>query len=419
MSEVFCGIDFGTSNSSIAIASSQKSPMLVRLEGKSSVIPSAIFYENGTSYPYLGMAAMNAFVQGREGRLMRSLKRVLGTDLMNSGTYLNGKTVKFENVLAQFISHLKQRAEEQSESNTSSVVMGRPIHFRDNDPKGDKQAEKELMEIAIKAGFKNVVFQYEPIAAAFAHEKYVEGEELACVIDIGGGTSDFSIIRIGKQRIALQDRRSDLLASSGVRIGGNDFDKDLCLNSFMPVLGYKTTYGAKNLPVPSSQYFDLAEWSKVNSVYSYSNRKIITEVLSNAHQPQLYGRLLEVINKECGHNVLNKVEKIKIELTDRSEASTTLGFLNAKPQISVLRSHLENAISQDVFRIGKSIEDCLKQAQIKAEQVGMIVLTGGSTEIPYVRQQLCSYFPHAEISDSDKLSSVGLGLAYDSLRRFA
>ena len=271
--DFFCGIDFGTSNSSIAVASAIQKPQMIAVEDEHLTIPSAIFYENGKIKPFFGRQAMQKYMQGDDGRLMRSLKRVLGTDLMQNGTILNGKTVKFENILAQYIKYMKEKAEEKINNEINRVVMGRPVHFRDNDFKGDVAAEKQLLEVAKKSGFKEIYFQYEPIAAAYTHEENVKGEKIACVIDIGGGTSDFSIIRLGEKLKHKQNRQDDILSDSGVRIGGNDFDKDLSISTFMPELGMHTIYGQKNLFVPTSQYFDMSEWSKINSAYNYQNKK--------------------------------------------------------------------------------------------------------------------------------------------------
>lgn len=418
MSPFYCGIDFGTSNSSIAVVSPQTAPRLVTLENNSTAVPSSIFYSFG-QLPLFGNAAVKAYISGREGRLMRSLKRVLGTDLMSSGTILNGKIVKFENVLAQYIGYLKSRAEAEIGQEITSVVMGRPVHFRDGDNEGDRRAEQELGAIAKSVGFKNIVFQYEPIAAAFAHETSVIGEKLACVIDIGGGTSDFTVIRIGSTLSAKTDRSGDILASTGVRIGGNDFDRDLAVAAFMPPLGLRSTHGAKNLPVPSSQYYDLAEWSKVNSVYTYANRKMIQSVLLNAHRPDLYRRLLEVVEREKGHELLGQVEQAKINLTDSEKITTVLKFLTESPEICVTRRQFEQAVDQNISKTVQTMQECLKQAGIKATQIELAILTGGSTFIPAVQKTLCGCFPHAAVSSADKLCSVGLGLAYDSLRRFA
>ncbi len=382
----FCGIDFGTSNSSIAVATRAQKPQMVAVENEHITIPSAIFYPSNRAEPSFGRKAMQKYMDGEEGRLMRSLKRVLGTDLMQNGTILNGKSVKFENILAQFVKYLKNKAETQINEEIENVVMGRPVHFRDNDSKGDAEAEHQLKQVAEKAGFKEIYFQYEPIAAAYAHEESVKGEKLACVIDIGGGTSDFSIIRLGENLKHKTSRKDDILADSGVRIGGNDFDKDLSISTFMPELGLHTTYGQKNLFVPTSQYFDLSEWSKINMAYTYQNQKIIKEVLAEAHQPEKYARLQEVFVRQEGHKLLTMVENTKIKLSNQEEEIEKLNFLSGQPQINATQKMFSTAINADLSKIKNAVFECLKQAQITAEKIDLIILTGGSTEIPAVKK---------------------------------
>ena len=416
--DFFCGIDFGTSNSSIAVASTVQKPKMIAVEDEHITIPSAIFYENNKTLPLFGRTALQKYMSGEEGRLMRSLKRVLGTDLMQNGTILNGKSVKFENILAQYIKFMKEKAEIFAQRNIEKIVMGRPVHFRDNDKKGDIEAEKQLKDVAEKAGFKEIYFQYEPIAAAYAHEENIKGEKIACVIDIGGGTSDFSIIRLGENLKNKKNRYDDILADSGVRIGGNDFDKDLSIKSFMPELGMHTTYGKKNLYVPTSQYFDMSEWSKINMAYTYQNKKIIKEVLVEAHNPEKYMRLLELYEQEAGHKLLWLVEEAKIKLSNQSQTSTILNFLSGKPQIQSTKEAFNISVMNDLSKVKNSVQECLCQAQIKAKKIDLIILTGGSTEIPIVRNELCQIFSNAEISAQNKLTSVGLGLAYDGYHYF-
>lgn len=419
MSVVSCGIDFGTTNSTIAVAGHHQLPELVLLANNKYTIPSTVFYAVDKPFPFFGDEANEAYMNGIEGRFMRSLKRVLGTDLMNAGTIINGKSRKFEHILAQFIQSLKEQAENQIQTELKKVVMGRPVHFRDNDPKGDQKAEEELRNIAQMVGFEEIYFQFEPIAAAFAHEDKLEKEALACVVDVGGGTSDFTIIRLGKNLQHKTNRSDDILASSGVRIGGNDFDKDLSLKCFMPSFGFQTTYGKQNLNVPSSQYFELSEWSKVNSAYTYQNRKIVNEVLANAHRPELYERLKDILAKESGHKILAEVETAKINLTDNEENLTHLPYVIGKPEIRTTKKKFEQSIQKDIDKVAKSLQQCLNEAGVKAEQISLVILTGGSTEIPLIQQTMYNIFPQAVFSQENKLASVGLGLAFDSLRRFS
>lgn len=418
-----CGIDFGTTNTSAAVADGISEPKLVSVEGNSVTIPTALFFADG-GHVYFGREAMKLYINGEKGRCMRSLKRVLGTDLMSTGTNVNGKMLKFENILSYFLKHIKAKIDATANADVADVVIGRPVHFRDNDSAGDNKAQDELTRIARDAGFKNIEFQYEPIAAAFAHEKAVEGEKLACVVDIGGGTSDFSIIKIGKNLINKRNRQDDILASTGVRIGGNDFDKDLALKSFMPEFGFggmgggKTKY-EKVLPLPTAIYRDLAEWSKINTLYVPKEINMAKKMLLAAHEPEKVKRLLEILQNELGHTLLTVVEQTKIALTEKEQTCIELDFLSDAPVIITDKISFENSLQNNVRKITKSVQECLLQAQAKPEDIELVVLTGGSTEIPYVQKIMCSQFANAELAQSNKLSSVGLGLAYDSMRKYA
>jgi len=168
---------------------------------------------------------------------MRSLKSLLGTSLMDDFTEVMGRALPFRELLALFIGELKARAEQAAGQPFDSAVLGRPVYFVDDDPVADRLAQDTLAGIARATGLKHIEFQYEPIAAAFDYESQIRREELVLVVDIGGGTSDFALVRLGPQRAARPDRKDDILASGGVHIGGTDFDKHLSLAGVMPLLG--------------------------------------------------------------------------------------------------------------------------------------------------------------------------------------
>lgn len=414
---ISCGIDFGTSNSSIAVVQN-KNIQLVPVEDGHVTIPSALFFARKQANPVFGRAASRMFFDKKEGRYMRSLKRVLGTTLMKNGTSINGKAMKFEKIIGAFLQNIRDKANALVGQEIEDVVMGRPVHFIDNDPEGDKRAQNELETIAQSVGFKNIYFQYEPIAAAFAHEAKIAGEKLAIVADLGGGTSDFTIIRLSSKYITKAERTSDILANTGVRVGGNDFDKDISLTSIMPELGYKSTFGEKNLEVPVKLYHDLAEWSKVNFLYT---PKIITQarqLLHQAHDRKRFTRIITVLEKELGHALLASAEETKIALTSNEEHAANLDFLERDFSVHVTRQQFENAIQYEIEKISNSAVDCIKQAGIREEDIELVILTGGSTEVPAIQALFGKLFPNASIADENKLSSVGLGLAYDSQRKF-
>ncbi len=421
MKNFVAGIDFGTTNSSAAI-SDGGAPRMVHLEDGKDTIPTALFFPEKSADVHFGRDAQQKYKASElNGRFMRSIKRILGSDIMRGGTVVNGRPMKFDVIIEHFIRHLKQKIDAAAGQPVDFVVMGRPVHFRDNDPEGDKRAQDELERITKAAGFKNVAFQYEPIAAAFAHEQNLKSEKLACVIDIGGGTSDFTVVRLSPTHKNSLDRTSDVLANTGVRIGGNDFDKALSLKSFMPLFGMGTEYKAynKNIPISTSPYFSLSTWSSVNEVYNHKTLNMVRGYVVFGLEPEKTKRLYEIIENRLGHTNLDYVESTKMKLSTETSAKVNLDFLSDKPTVDAQRSIFETAIQSDVAKIEKSIEECLLQAKVKNSDIELVILTGGSTEIPYINQIVQKHFPKAEVSSSDKMSSVGLGLAYDSMRRYA
>ena len=279
-----CGLDFGTSNTTLGTAA-PNGARLVPLEGDSVTLPSALFFHRDGGVA-IGRSAVRAYVDGADGRLMRSIKSALGNSLIDETTQVGRERIPFRTVIARFIGAVKRRAEEGIGRPLDYVVHGRPVHFVDGDQAGDKKAEAVLAQIAHEVGFSDVVFQFEPIAAALDYETQIDREELALIADIGGGTSDFSIVRIGPERIARPDRTEDILANDGVRIGGTDFDRQLNLAAAMPLFGYGSTMKRAGLPVPSAYFHDLATWSTINRLYEPKRVREIREVRRDAAEPE-------------------------------------------------------------------------------------------------------------------------------------
>src|SRR6185437_14284626 len=260
-----CGLDFGTSNTTLGTLNGNL-PALAELEADHTTIPSAIFYEAGGTV-VIGRKAIATYVEGTAGRLMRSLKSVLGTSLIEETTLLGRQRIRFRDVIAYYLGAVKRRAEQATGHELHCVVHGRPVHFVDNAPEADRKAEQTLREIAREVGFDQVTFQFEPIAAALDYERQIATEEVALIADIGGGTSDFSIVRLGPERHGKADRAADILANDGVRVGGTDFDRQLSLGVVMPLFGYGSAMKRQGLDVPSSYFQDLATWSNINRMY--------------------------------------------------------------------------------------------------------------------------------------------------------
>lgn len=411
-----CGIDFGTSNSTVGWCRPGQTALLA-LEGDKLTLPSVVFFhaeDNVTSY---GRAALADYLSGDEGRLMRSLKSLLGTALMDDFTEVAGRVLPFRELLALFMGELKSRAEESAEQSFSSVVLGRPVFFVDDDPLADKVAENTLAEIARATGLHHIEFQYEPIAAAFDYESQISREELVLVVDIGGGTSDFALVRLGPERVGKLERKDDILASGGVHIGGTDFDKHLSLAGVMPLLGMGSQLKS-GLQVPSSPYFNLATWHTINQAYTRKAWAQIVEVTREGRESAKLQALQNLVEQKDGHWLALQVEAAKISLSTEPEVSMDLSRIGASKEVLLQRAIFDHAITGLVGRIGETVNKLLREAGISAEQVDTVFFTGGSSGVPVLRQSVGELLPNALRVEGDLFGSIGAGLAIDAARKF-
>jgi hypothetical chaperone protein len=292
------------------------------------------------------------------------------------------------------------------------------VHFVDYDEAIDKAAEDDLRRAAKRVGFKRIEFQFEPIAAALEYESQVSAEELILVVDIGGGTSDFSIVRVSPERAKKPDRSADILANQGIRVGGTDFDRVLSLRHVMPEFGMGSTYGDKNLEMPRSPYVDLATWSKVNALYEPQTIADLRSLRRMAHAPALLDRLLELIAERNCHRLLGEVEAVKIELSSRTAADLQMAYVAPDMKVSLTRTMLDAAIEALLDRVEQSALSAVAEAGLQKSAVDTIFLTGGSSMALPVQMRVAQLFPDAHISMGDMLGSVGKGLGLDAKRRF-
>lgn len=407
---ISCGLDFGTSNSAIGVAR-DGTAALAPIEAGNTLIPSAVFFDYEAKGRVLfGNEAISAYVGQTEGRLMRALKSILGSPLIDEETSLGGRKVPLREVVEIFVRHLKQRAEAFAGQEITSAVHGRPVRFVDDDDKADARAQVVLEAIARQAGFRDVTFVYEPIAAAHQYEQTVQKEELVLIADIGGGTSDFSVVRVGPQRRGRADRGDDVLANAGVRVGGTDFDTALNLAAVMPLLGLGSKLVEKNLPMPNAPYHELATWPTINFAYTYKNERALAELASLAREPKKVERLLKVVRQRLGHRLAFAVEDAKIALSAEQRAAVPLSFLEAGLAITATRVGFDRAIDARLDRLHKTASDCIAAAGLKPPAIDTIFLTGGSSRVPSVRAAIGRAAPSARLAGGSDLLSVALGL---------
>lgn len=411
-----CGLDFGTSNTTLGTIEAS-APVLATLEAAQTAIPSAIFYEAGSGVQ-IGRRAVEAYVEGVPGRLLRSLKSVLGTSLIDETTRLGRERVSFRDVIAYYVGAVKRRAEQATGRQLRHVVHGRPVHFVDNAPDADRKAEETLRTIAKGIGFEDVTFQFEPIAAALDYERQIASEEVALIADIGGGTSDFSIVRLGPERHGKADRAADILANDGVRVGGTDFDRQLSLGVVMPLFGFGSAMKRAGLEVPSSYFHDLATWSSINRMYEPRVLADIRQVRQEAARPELLDRLIRVIHEQRGHTLAMEVEDAKIALSEKARSEIPLAWVAPGLSAVISQPDLVNHTKQLATRISARIKNCLTQAGLNTDAIDAVFLTGGSVKLTHVRKAITKAVPTARIVEGDIFGAVGKGLTLEALRRY-
>lgn len=411
-----CGVDFGTSNSTVGWVRPGHHSLLALEDGKPT-LPSVVFFNADDEQVRYGRAALADYLEGYEGRLMRSLKSLLGTSLMDGQTEVAGRALPFRQLLSHFIGELRRRAQQQAGREFTSAVFGRPVYFVDDDPQADRLAEDTLAEIARAAGFREIGFQYEPIAAAFDYESRIEKEELVLIADIGGGTSDFSLVRLGPDRAGRIERRDDILATGGVHIGGTDFDKYLSLASVMPLLGYGSAL-VSGAPVPSSYYFNLATWHTINQAYTRKSIAQLDDLARDAAEPAKLGRLRNLIDERAGHWLAMRVEDAKIGLSATPLVELDLDRLAPPERLQVERTVFEAAIAGLVDQVGATVQRLLGEAGVAADQVDTVFFTGGSSGVAALRERIAAIVPEARRVEGDLFGSIGAGLAIDAARKF-
>ncbi len=407
---------------------------LVELEAGQLTMPTAVFYfvegrhdADGPPRAF-GRAAVAAYVEGVDGRLMRSMKSILGSGLIDQTTDVGGgRGVKYLDILSGYLKRLRQTAMNSAQAegralNLNQLVLGRPVFFVDGEPARDAAAQASLEQAARAVGFDEVQFQFEPIAAAFDFEQHSEREQIVLVADIGGGTSDFSVVRVGPERMQRVDRRDDILANHGVHIAGTDFDRHVELASVLREFGYRSfgpeRPGAPAREVPSGVYFDLATWHLINTVYSPLRVAELRNMRSFYGNLQHHQRLMTVVEDHLGHELAARAEAAKIAVANGGDTLIDLSVVENGLQIELTETVAVAAIGADIDRIAQAGRDAVAQAGLKPEQIDALYFTGGSTGLRLLAERIAADYPAAVQVRGDRFASVATGLGLHAARLF-
>ncbi|CAE6806131.1 Chaperone protein DnaK [Paraburkholderia nemoris] len=413
----YCAIDFGTSNSAVAVPDGA-ALRLAPVEGAYTTLPTSVFFNTDENTREFGRAALAAYIDGFDGRLMRSMKSILGSPLAENSTDLgDGSAIKYTDIIAIFVDHLKRSAEKSTGGPISRAVLGRPVFFVDDDPRADQMAQQQLEAAARSVGLREIHFQYEPIAAAFDYESHLTEEGLVLVADIGGGTSDFSLVRVGPERVKRVERKDDVLAHHGVHVAGTDFDRRVELVTILRELGYQTL-DPEGREIPNRIYFDLATWHLINTVYA---PKRVSELALMRHlflQTKHHDRLMRVVDRRLGHALAAHAEEAKIGVAAGGETVIDLDEVEGDLRLAFDEAQLIKAGQDETQRIVQAARDTVQAAGVAPRDVNAIYFTGGSTGLAFLSGALAAAFPDAKAVFGDRLASVATGLGIHARRLF-
>lgn len=442
------GFDYGTSNCAMAHMVNDR-PQMVRLGQHGSYMPSALYAPDrelivNQLANLLSESLRSDFVKAKAGLLSRGREAIEELQLDGIDTNLSfgqfalerylddpgeGFYIKspksflgstgllppqiqfFEHVVAAMMAETKRHLDAQMGDEQTQVVIGRPINFQGHDAeKSNEQAIEVLTKAAKTVGFKHVEFQYEPVAAGFEYEAQLTSETMVLVVDIGGGTTDCSMLKMGPQNKTQINREQDLLGHAGKRIGGNDFDIQLALKQIMPNLGLGT-FLKTGKPMPVSSYFDAVAINNVHAqsqFYSDENGRFLKELILDAQQPELVARLRDVYLNRSSHQLVHAAERTKIGLSSEEQIKLPLDFVATDLFQGIDRLAMLESTSRELQSIIELMKDAIAQAGVKPD---VIFVTGGTAKSPVITQFIESEFGATPIAIGDHFGSVTAGLA--------
>ena len=422
------GLDFGTTNSAIALANVDRSVQLGRFKGSrelTTTFRSIIYFDGeevGTSgKPRIvaGPEAIDNYLNAKTpGRLIQSMKSYLASRLFNQ-TQIFGQTYSLEELIAIILRELRKGTEAQFGDLGTKLVVGRPVHFSGTQSEAEDDFAVTRLRVALRnAGFDDVHFLAEPVAAAYKYQMTLDHEELVLIADFGGGTSDFSLVQL-KPQGQSQSARSMVIGTDGVGIAGDTFDSKLVRHLVASMLGlgskYKTPFG-KVLPVPFWLYEHLERWHYLSFLKTRKNMELLKRIQFQALAPNRIAALIDLVDHDLGYRLYQAIEHSKCALSD--QAAGNFEFNEAAVTISkdVSRSEFEGWIDPEVNAISDCVDRLLQRCQVIPKEIDAVFMTGGSSFVPAIRQLFDQKFgADIPIRAGQEFTSVAEGLAIHAL----
>lgn len=415
------GLDLGTTNSAIAVLGDDGNVQLARFPhagGLAETFRSILYFRAGEK-AVAGPRAIDAYLAAEsEGRLIQSMKSYLA-DRTFQATSIFGRTTSLVGLIGLLARELRAEGEKLFGPLGSRAVVGRPVHFASERNEDDEQlATTRLREALATAGWDDVELEYEPVAAAQYYESTLDHDELVLIADFGGGTSDFSLIRVGPGQRGLGKGR--VVGNDGVGIAGDVLDSRLMHKLVAPSLGLGTTYraimGDKELPVPVWIYSRLLRWHHLSFLKTKKNLDLLEGIASQTADNGAIKALLHVIENDRGYELYRAIERTKVALSSAEDARFIFRDDPLDIDLPVTRAQFEEWIREDTETMASCVDGLLARVGVDARDVDQVFLTGGSSLVPAVRRIFESRFGAERICSGGELISVASGLALRAAR---
>lgn len=414
-----CAIDFGTSNTTVMLVEEGRvSPLAIDPDHHNPYITPTLMYFRPGHAPCYGAKAIQSYLENDlEGRLIQSIKRHLPAEGFE-GTAVGRSTLSLEGLIGGFLRHVKARVDAAAGQPVQRVLLGRPARFH-REPARDRLAERRLEAAAQMAGFTEIRFQAEPIAAARAFERALDHDVTCLVGDLGGGTSDFTVIQLGPSRVG-GDRLADVRGVSGVDIAGNDFDAKLVWTRVVPHFGVNAQYRPDRrwVEVPTVLHHAMTRWHTLCQSNTPKNLEFLQRMIRTADDKPGLGRLLELIEDNYGYLLFQSVEACKIGLSSHEQAPLSFhrGSIHIEEQVSA--AGFEDATRAELSGLSAEIDALFTEIGRTDRDIDVVFLTGGSSKLRGVQRLFHDRFP-GRIVEQDAFLSVGVGLGVEAAELFS
>ncbi|MES2644567.1 MAG: Hsp70 family protein [Myxococcota bacterium] len=414
-----CAIDFGTSNTTVALCQNGEVRQLAidPSSPEPERMPTLLYFPPDGPAVY-GAGAVDAWLADeRTGRLIQAIKRYLPSSGFE-GTLVGNTVMGIEALIGGFLAACKRRVDEEAGENVTRVILGRPAQFGTT-PDRDKLAQDRLWTAARRAGFQEIGFQVEPVAAARSFERSLDRDVLCLVGDLGGGTSDFTVIRLGPGRIGT-DRSKDVLGVAGIDIAGNDFDARIVYKKVAPYLGLFAKYKLEDrwVEVPTTLHHAVTRWHSLCHAKTDKNLRLLERMLRFGDDKPALARLQEMVVDDHGFHLFRAVESTKVALSEQLDTVLSFHAGSIELDAPMSRDELDAALALDIRELEKVLDGLLGRLSLRPDDIDVVFLTGGTSRTLRVQRMFEERFAGRVVS-RDVFTSIGYGLGIEAAERYA